>query len=271
MVRVVTASEYQDRTESGRSHPMMCRCENELGVELDVYVKHVGFHEELVADHLTAELIANCFARDLGIPAAEPCLVQLTEEFVAGLPEEDFSQLALDEMKKEAPIAFGSVAFPTVRRWTDKSLLHKKQRAEAANLYLFDTITENSDRGLLNPNLLVSGDDFKVIDFGHCFQRCHEDTEYGELTFPWQTGGILNHYKGDLQHVLFEALKPIDDAFICSFTSMLQGVTDGQIENYIDYVPESWGQNTACMVAEFLVDARDNVTAFADRVREVLQ
>ena len=38
-VLTVSVTEYIGRAESGRSHPMLCRCETDGGDELEVYAK----------------------------------------------------------------------------------------------------------------------------------------------------------------------------------------------------------------------------------------
>ncbi len=66
----VYASEYLERAESGRSHPMKCICEPPSGTPIEVYVKYKGFHNDLTFDYLTAELVANQLALDLNLPAS---------------------------------------------------------------------------------------------------------------------------------------------------------------------------------------------------------
>ena len=268
MVLQVTAIEYMGRAESGRSHPMLCRCQAADGCEFDVYIKYAGFHEQLSFEHLTGELIGNLLARDLALPAAEPCIVRLDPDFIDTLPEEAFDTDLLGEMTATGAHAFGSVAVSPVRRWSENDLLHTAQRFDASMLYLFDTISENSDRGIRNPNLLVSGGRFHIIDFGHCFQRCHSkgDEEKG---LPWQNGAILNHFEGDLMHVLLGQLRPMQSEFIDTFTLAFQGVTDDTLESYISSVPKEWGEDTSCRIMDYLLLARNNVESFGARVREV--
>lgn len=249
---------------------MRCFCEFENGEEREVFVKYKDFHDDLSYDHLCGELVANQFAIDLGLPAAHPCLVEITEDFLGTLPNDDDGLDIKKAFVSGHGIAFGSVAFSPVRRWAFGNLVHKGQLEDAVRLYLFDTFIENSDRGVKNPNLLVSGNSFKVIDFGHSFQRCHSDSEFKTSSKPWQTGGILNHFPGDLQHVLYSELKNVTVESIERFTADVRSLSDDLIENYVSIVPAEWGQDTACKIVDFLLDARENVTQFEARVKEVL-
>lgn len=265
------AFEYLGRAHSGRSRPMQCRCETEDGDEISVYVKYSDFHEDLSCDFLTCELVANQYAVDLGLPAAKPCLVRISPEFVETLPFDKNGESLRAAFGRGNVIAFGSSAFPTTRRWTPENLVHKGQMAEAASLYLFDTLVENSDRGVSNPNLLISGDSFQVIDFGHCFQRCHSEADFEQGNLPWQHFGIWNNCIGDLQHVLFNNLKGRCVAGdIDAFTTSLTGLSDDTIEDYVNIVPEEWGQDVACKIVDYLIEARARADDFNQRVKEVL-
>jgi hypothetical protein len=39
-------------------------------------------------DHLAGELVANLFALDMKLPAAQPCVVAVSEEFIDLLPDD---------------------------------------------------------------------------------------------------------------------------------------------------------------------------------------
>ena len=255
---------------TGRSHPMQCECEDEEGASYSVFVKFTGFHADLTSDHLVGELVANLFALDLGLPAAQPCLVRIGEEFVDTLPDDEIGAALRQALHGAPVVAFGSVQLTPVRRWEATDLVHKNQMIEAAKLYLFDTLVENSDRGLGNPNLLMSGSDFKVIDFGHSFQRCHVANDYQMARMPWQNGGIGNHFAGNLQHIMFNSCRSAEHRHIEDFKDTLGGLNDATIEDYITSVPGSWGQDTACQIIDYLLEARAHAQEFIDQVRGVL-
>ncbi|WP_146347129.1 HipA family kinase [Phaeobacter marinintestinus] len=271
MVLTVEASEYLDRAATGRSRPMLCVCDERDGEARYVYVKYENFHEELTSDHLVAELVANVFARDLGLPAAEPCLVQIDAAFVGTLPD-TADGVALCAALQGAPVtAFGSTQISPVRRWAPTDLVHKSQRQEAALLYLFDTLIENTDRGNGNPNLLMSGLSFKVIDFGHSFQRCHRRATLNGSTMPWCNGGIGNHFPGNMQHIMYPSCREVDTEVLEDFTSSLEALTDAKIEGYVEVIPQQWDQDTACAIIEYLLQARENANQFIEQVRGVLK
>lgn len=266
----VNATEYSGRTVSGRSHPMLCRCETEDGEAQEIYAKYKDFHEELGYDHLAGELVANLFALDMKLPAAQPCVVSVSEEFISLLPADRGGLELMRAFDSKACSAFGSVAFKPVRRWSAGDLVHKGQLDDAVRLYLFDTIVENTDRGVRNPNLLVSGNDFKVIDFGHSFQRCHDGGAYNGSRMPWQANGIWNHVAGDLQHVLFASMRGFTEELIENFTNDLCALSDSVIEDYVTKIPTEWGDNTACKIIDYLLSARDNAGDFETKVKEVM-
>ncbi len=130
-VLTVSVTEYVDRAKSGRSHPMLCRCETDDGEELEVYAKYKDFHEELGFDHLAGELVANLFALDMKLPAAQPCVVTVSEESIDMLPDDSNGLDLKSAFDSNGCSAFGSVAFKPVRRWSAGDLVHKGQLADA--------------------------------------------------------------------------------------------------------------------------------------------
>jgi hypothetical protein len=270
-VLALAASVYLGTAQSGRSRPIRCLCEDDDGQQHEVFVKGRGFFDGLEYDDLTCELVANQFACDLGLPAAKPCVVAVSKEFLTLLHQEVDGPRISAAFDDSSGRAFGSLAFKEqVRRWDHSNIVRKGQLEEAVNLYLFDTIVENTDRGIGNPNLLASGDIFKVIDFGHCFQRCAQvdGANYGRL--PWHKGGIKNHVQGGLQHVLFSGLTGVTSEKIDHFVAKIENLSDNVIESYVSIVPEEWGQDTACRIVDYLLDARQNASEFAARAKEVL-
>lgn len=271
-VRKVRAVEFLSRAETGRSRPLLCICQTVTGDEIEVYVKGVNFHSKLTYAELSCELIANQFALDLKLPVAEPVLVCLSDEFIASLEyaegAEELHQLLLSQ---GSGWAFGSVAFTNVRRWTPNNLIRKSELGDAAMLYAFDTLVENWDRNVENTNVLLYGRDFKIIDFGQSFERCHEGADYVPSRFPWQSQGIWNHAEGTRQHALIGAIrKKCDKSHIAPFTSALEALSDDVIEGYVESCPIDWGQDTACNVVDYLLVARASAQEFEARLKEVL-
>lgn len=267
----VEASEFLGRATTGRSQPMLCACYDSDGRSYSVYVKYAGFHEDLTTDHLVGELISNLFAKDLGLPVAEPCLVTIDQDFLHTVPDE-----TLRKALAGVPlVAFGSVQLSPARRWNTSDLVRRNQLADAASLYLFDTLVENTDRGNGNPNLLMSGLSFKIIDFGHSFQRCHYGQVYAETRMPWQLGGVGNHYPGTLQHIMYPSSKRLSAdelaKVIDAFTTALEDLTDDRIMAYVEKVPPDWNQVTAMKIIDYLVSARKNSSSFINQVRGVLK
>jgi hypothetical protein len=271
MILTVTASEYLGRAESGRSHPMLCACEDDKGKEVFAYVKYENFHEDFQRDHLVGEVVANLFALDIGLPAATPCLVKITPDFVNLLPDETECDQLRVAMAHAPLVAFGSVQLEPVRRWAVTDIVRKAQQRDATFLYLYDTIVENSDRALKNPNLLMSGLNFRVIDFGHSFQRCHEGSAYGDGKKPWENGGIANHFAGNMQHIMYESVRQVEQETLLAFTNALSGLTDAKILDYLSCLPPDWGQDTACKIIDYLLEARDHAHEFVDQARRVLR
>lgn len=267
-IRRVEAKDYLGRAESGRSMPLKVDCVDRDGELVQAYVKYIGFHDQLLSEHLVCELVANLYALDLNIPAAEPLLVDLNPDFIERVLPESVRAVIQVASISEPVVAFGSKAFSPVKQWAEVNLVKKRQKDSAAALYMFDSLVENTDRGIGNPNLLVSGGDFKVIDFGHCFQRCHEEIHDEK---PWEKYGIKNVSQGRMQHVLYRQLKgKVSVEAFDAFRASLLGLEDDTIQGYVNEVPTEWGQDTACNIVDFLLEARENADKFISEVKEAL-
>ncbi|NPD16948.1 hypothetical protein HOY34_17280 [Xinfangfangia sp. D13-10-4-6] len=138
------------------------------------------------------------------------------------------------------------------------------------DIYVFDTLIENSDRGVRNPNLLKKGDALAIMDHEEAFSNGRKPLEARRRSrLPWHMGGVTNHIDGDLQHVLWKRLKPGSAVDFAGSLAKWSALPMDAFLTYATHVPASWGQGGALNIAEYLAEACQNLDAFQDELERV--
>jgi hypothetical protein len=267
MVRIVRATTYQRRADSGRSEPPMCLAEDG-GETFEVFLKVPGLHGELTAESLVCELMAGQLAQDLGLPCPTPMIVELSPEFVDSLTVAPELQVTF----RNAPqFAFGSENLGSQwRAWSRGSSTPRVALPTVTDIYVFDTLIENSDRGNGNPNLLKKGDQLAILDHEEAFSNGRKSAaKRSSSRMPWQSGGIVNHYAGNLQHVLWPRLKPARSVDFGAALAKWESLPPNAFLGYAALVPNDWSSVCARNVADYLSDACRNLAAFQVQLERV--
>lgn len=163
----LTASRWIDFKGSGRTRPAVIACDLPDGGEVECVVK-LGGHVESAPHQPVCELVAALLAVDLGLPVAEPILVEITPEFANAIPASNSSA------RTRCSEALGWT-FATRHLPAGYSLLPvDKAPARAllptlAELYAFDGLIQHADRTATNPNCLVRGNDLRFFDHDQAF------------------------------------------------------------------------------------------------------
>ncbi len=88
------------------------------------------------------------------------------------------------------PIAFGSRnAGVGWQLWSTGDRILGERRQKALAIFAFDAFTGNPDRRDTKPNLLVRGEDFRIIDHEFCFGI---RTKLFPKIAPWELGNLSN-------------------------------------------------------------------------------
>jgi hypothetical protein len=260
MVQIARATTFISRADSGRSEPPMCLAEMD-GQIIEAFLKIPGLHDALSTESLVCELMAGQLATDLGLPCAQPLVVEITSDFVSSLDHDTELQNTFLLAPNEA---FGSKNLgPQWRTWSRGAKTPIVSLPTVTDIYVFDTLIENSDRGIRNPNLLKKGDDLAIMDHEEAFSNGRRSTLARRGSrLPWHAGGITNHIAGDLQHVLWHRLKPANAVDFSSSLAKWEALPESAFLEYAARVPASWGQESALNIAEYLVSACQNLAAF---------
>jgi hypothetical protein len=243
-VERLEAERFHSFTDSGYSRPARVTCARHDGTKVDVYVKFVGGVRNREFG-LGAELLSSLLARELGLAAPTPFVVNLSAEFLAGVPSpaRDLVKrsLGLNFASESAPPGF-SVVPPEPR-------VPLTLRPAAAEIFAFDVIIQNYDRKSDNPNLLWDRTKILMIDHEGAMGPIRE-----------RSSPSLNSLELDrfYDHVFYSAVSP-KDAEYSRLTDALGRLSASRIDALLGEVPVTWqiGEDLA-KVREHLLWVIDN-------------
>lgn len=259
MIRYADAVRFDRLAEQGRNEPLRVAVEVNGGEELEVFLKPSA-RPEVGIEGMANELFAACIAGHLGLPTCEPIAVRMSTEWIGSIRDPALRQV----LTQSSPIAFGSVAAGNGwRRWTGDDKLFGERRSVALAVFTFDAFVENRDRKVSNPNLLIRGDSFRVIDHELCFRI--RQCLFPPPT-PWRTGYLQNAAApGGSGHVFGSLLKADRQLDYSPLRPAWLSLSDDALEDYAGCLPAEWVD-----AADAIKDALSHLRSLRDRIDECL-
>jgi hypothetical protein len=250
------AVRYERVLPEGRTHPLLlgCRPPEPGAASVPRVVKALGCPEVTAHRQLVAEVIGNAFARRMGILTPEPCIVRLDEAVAraveASLRSEGYlfaprSGFAAGcEYLKLAPYAPGQY-------------LNPEQRTQAARLYVFDMLSQNSDRRPAKVNCALGAAGLVAFDFESCFQHLFVPIIGGLLGPHWEPSKSLP----GREH-LFHATAKAHPHPEGEVESSVQALTIEWWRDLVSTLPDEW-QPEASKIGAVLREIVGHAGAFA--------
>lgn len=263
MIRRAVPTRFDRPAESGRNLPLLVAVETSDGAEHEVFLKASG-RPELGVEGLANEALAACLAGDLGLPINEPFLVELSPEWVGAISDPDTREM----LKRSAAVAFGSkAAEPQWRIWSAGDRVTAGREASALAILAFDAYIENDDRRTGDPNCLVKGDAFRIIDHELAFRIRQKLFPRPE---PWKPGYLQRLIAPD-GHLFGAGLKGRNLDFEPIRRKWL-GISDDVLQEYMSALPFEWAEVQTAMEAAIthLRAVRDGVDDCVAELRRVL-
>lgn len=231
MIRRARAVRYDGQASSGRNQPLRATVETSDGEEYEVFLKVSGM-KEVDTEGLANEVLAACLAGDLNLPITEPFLVDFKPEWIESI----LSVSVRDILTRSSPVGFGSkAAGQQWKIWSAADRLDPARLLPALHVLAFDAFIDNSDRRPGNPNCLVKGDEFRIIDHELAFRLRQK---IAPVPAPWRTGNLQWLTAND-GHIFANHLrgKTLDFAPLRQAWSNL---SDERIMDYLTAVPLEW-------------------------------
>jgi hypothetical protein len=238
-IEIVEAEQFYSFTQNGYSRPARIGCARADGSKVDAYVKFIGGVETREFG-LVAELFCSLLAREIGLNVPTPFIVNLSPEFLAGVPN-----LAQDLVKRSLGLNFASESAPVgFSLVPPEPRVPMALRPSAAEIYAFDIIIQNCDRKADNPNMLWDRSRFMLIDHERAlgFVRENPTSSFSSLE--------LDRY---YDHVFYTAVSP-GDAEFGRLTEALGRLTAARIDSLLGKIPEPW------QVRKDLAKVRDHLS-----------
>ena len=130
-----------------------------------------------------------------------------------------------------------------------------------------DSVIQNCERRIANPNILKKGDEFRILDHEECFgSATAPDDEKPHIPIPWDLGGLTNFIAGDYQHPFWRKLKSSTHVEFGIAAQAWKSLPADTFSMYADDAPAEWG--AACDdIASYLTTAVNHI----DEVVEVIE
>ena len=211
---------------------------------------------------LVSEIMATQLANALDLRVPEACLLEITPEFAATVPNPEVAET----MKRSIGWNFGSRKLPpgySVVAPGRPLLLNF--RATAAEIFAFDGMIQNPDRRAVNPNCFTNGSELVILDHEMAFSFLA-----GVLFWrpPWE-GGDLSFVR---EHVFFEALHQTPINFD-RLAGAIEALKDDHLNACADAVPPEWpgGKDAAAQILEYLLPMNGHILPTLEAIKTILK
>jgi hypothetical protein len=254
---------------SGASEPVIVAVQAQIGNEIfDVYAKLTD-KLPLGLKCYSAEAIASLLASDLKISTPPACAVLLEDDFIASVHDEAVRARMLTSER----LVFATRKLPASYKVVPRELpLDDVLLQKAADIFAFDMLIENPDRGGPGkPNCLISGQDLAIIDHEKAFPHSLGLPILGRKN-GWEVGAF-EHYKNQNSHLFVnQLLKKCANVELIGFQKRWDNVTDERIKEYGAMLPPSWVSDFSCTqkILQHITSVRDNIIGCITEIDRIL-
>ncbi len=245
MIEQIEAEIFQGFQTKGYSKPARLTCRRGDGQRIDVFVKFAGG----VRSHyfgLCAELLCSVIGRHFGFSTPDPFIVNLSQEFLGGVPNE-----AKDMVSRSLGLNFATVAVGSgYSVMPAEPRLPRGLSGSAAEIFAFDVLMQNFDRKRDNPNLLWNRERIVLIDHESALSPVLQWPDFNFANFD-----LDNFY----DHVFYSEISPADANFQ-RLVLALQTMATPVLDEFFALIPPAWRDEKALIkirnYLRFLVDNR---------------
>ena len=264
MLDTVYPYEFTGRTPTGKTRPAFAVARNAADERIAVVLKLSSASERGITG-IAMEAVVACLAGDLGLPVPQPFIAELSPQFLeaTAVVDEEWAGLAA----ASCPRTFASKRVPDgFTTWVSGGKVPTSSQVAAASILLLDAVSKNADRRPENPNLLVRGDEFRIIDHELCFP-----TFLLTLGNAWEIGGLQGMATPEW-HILRDGLQGQEIDWETTVGSW-KAISDEMIEGYAACLPDQWAEAQPVIhsALDRIKQARDNVEDCAIEVQRIIK
>ncbi|WP_027234981.1 HipA family kinase [Leisingera caerulea] len=256
----------------------MVTLSNRSGILVEAYLKSPAFHDKKSPACLEREWFASHLARDLHLPCAKIVPVEVTSELIrmsAEIFEDDdalsMGAIPISQSLQNGPdLLIGSISLGTGwSEWTPAAPASIIQLRTAAEIYFFDTLVQNWDRVIPNPNLLIKNNLYGMIDHEESFvEAAGLEKERNYLPKPWMEDGVANHSGEFEEHPLWQKIKKRRAISFDGIVRKFKRLPQERIEAYSSGGEfDTWSRSIGDKISEYLLEAIEN----AEVVQEAIE
>jgi hypothetical protein len=261
LLEELRAVRFVKQMKSGKTGPCLLGAERKDGSEVEVVVKFSSACERGIGA-LACEALAAMLAADLDLPIPEPFCVRMEPGFIAAFPF--VARDIVEKIRASSSLAFGSAFLPPGYSLAGTSIA-RSLIEQAADIFAFDCLIANPDRGVANPNCLSNGKSYAIFD--------HELAFFTKGMIGWQPPWKVGALERDAQrHLFYNGLKGKGLRF-----ERLEGawrtIGDDRISEYKSALPVEWlAPGSAALDAlAYIAEIKEWVDQSLSEVARVLQ
>lgn len=257
---------FLGRSSSGRAAPPRVIAQLPASQCVEVYLKSPAFHHQKSEFVAEREWMAYKFAEALGLPCAPGIPVRITKEFIATIPNHTLT----DQLLSGPDVLFGSVNCGSGWSiWSTASKLPRSKLPLMTQAYVFDTIIQNWDRCIPNPNLLIKGDEFQLIDHEEAFVTATGRPEEQDFhPEPWRLDAINNFCGEDLEHPFWRKLAPKTQVSFAHAVQIWKNLPDDIYQLSRAGTPSCWDGAAMLRIADYLEEATSNIEQVLTQIQQ---
>jgi hypothetical protein len=241
MIERWLAERIEEVKTNGRTQPLVTTCSPEDPPEDEdaplprkkFLVKALGASPDVHAQGLFNELFGSMLACLLGLKTAPPALIVIDQPFI----DAHRPLLVANNMNLQPGLAVGlDYVDPIHPYFPDYELTVPRHIRQAADIYAFDMLIDNSDRRTEKPNCGWRNGELFPFDFDLSFQFLQLLVV---LKQPWEIDDKMSR-----AHLFYGNLKNKRGLFT-DFCNRLAGVSGGIMEEWVRTMPGTWTTNAA--------------------------
>ena len=261
---IIEALSSFDLFESGTTLPMAI-----WGVDTDTgergqYVVKYKNQNRMTASASTFEFLGAWMAKEVGIHAAEPVAINISEDFVSTLTGRDGFKAA----SQSIGLNFGSKYVAGVTQIPPTGFtLTNEQIEQAKQLYVLDLFMQNIDRGHQKPNVGLHNDELFVYDHELAFSFLRQLPFLRSKT-PW----LLDPADSELykKHFFYRYLKGQEEDF-SERVNELAKLNDDFWRCVDQHMPTDFKVNELNEIKDYLLPFLDHLKEFAASIHKTMK